>query len=86
MLPTPRPACPSRSAACRECLCLASFGPFALTFCFSLPQRLYGNYARIEQLPYLTYGNIDKFRRIKKKYDPKNFITTHTSGHLFYAP
>jgi Berberine and berberine like len=47
---------------------------------------IYTNYARVEQKPILTFrpNTLAKYRQIKKKYDPDNFITTHTSGHTFY--
>jgi Berberine and berberine like len=47
---------------------------------------LYINYARVEQKPILSFrsNSLSKYRQIKKKYDPDNFITTHTSGHDFY--
>ncbi|KDN41674.1 FAD-binding domain-containing protein [Tilletiaria anomala UBC 951] len=45
---------------------------------------LYANYARLEQKPFLTYGGIELLRQIKKKYDPDNFISSHTTGHDFY--
>ena len=48
--------------------------------------RLYGNCARLEQLPYLIFKHLDKYRQVKKKYDPNDTFTMHTSGHLFYAP
>ncbi len=47
---------------------------------------LYINYARLEQQPLLSFRpeSLEKYRAIKRKYDPDGFITSHTTGHVFY--
>ena len=44
---------------------------------------LFINYAAADQHPLLSYGNLDRLRGIKAKYDADAYVTKHTGGPRF---
>ncbi|KAE8241640.1 hypothetical protein A4X06_0g7455 [Tilletia controversa] len=44
---------------------------------------LYLPYSGADQNALQTYNNYDRFKSIKRKYDPKNFVQTHSGGPKF---